>query len=86
MIDKSIAVVRHVTRDHVTIAPRDGYSVVTFNIRAGTAIEAIVTADDGSETVRLLVAGPTPDQTVSIERAKTAPNITNIYYRGKSNG
>lgn len=69
--------VRHVSKNHVVIAPATGYSVVLFNLTDGN-VEAIVSADDGSETIRLLVAGPDGNQTMSI---KTLDNgIVDIVY------
>jgi len=73
----SAAVVRHITRDHVTIAPEKGYTVIVFNLAEGN-VEAIVAADDGSETIRLLVAGPGPDQTMSIKTDKSG--VVDIVY------
>lgn len=71
------ATVRHLTKNHVTIAPERGYTVTLFNLVGGN-VEAIVSADDGSETIRLLVAGPGPDQTMSIT---TDPSgVVNITY------
>jgi hypothetical protein len=61
------ATVRHVTKDHVTITPSPDYSVTVFTISNG-AVEAIVAADDGSETIRLLIAAPEPGRTMRIER------------------
>jgi hypothetical protein len=87
-MSEPIAVARHVSRDHVTITPRYGYSVVVFNFSTfgGAPIEAIIAAADGSETVRLLVAGPGSAQTISIETETRCnqPDITHIYYREAS--
>jgi hypothetical protein len=71
------AVVRHIDRNHVTIAPATGYSVVLFNLTDGN-VEAIVAADDGSETIRLLVAGPEANQTMSIQTDKSG--VVDIVY------
>lgn len=78
---EAIAVVRHVTRHHVTIAPKAGYSVTIFTVTAeGAGVEAIVAADNGTETVRLLVAAPHKGESMSIQYdAET--NVTNIFYR-----
>jgi hypothetical protein len=72
------ATVRHLTRNHVTIAPAEGYGVTMFNLTDGN-IEAIVTADDGSETIRLLVAGPGPNQTMAIRTDKRSGIVDIIY-------
>lgn len=72
------ATVRHLTKNHVTIAPERGYSVTLFNLTGGN-VEAIVTADDGSETIRLLVVGPGPDQTMSITTDEKS-GVVNIVY------
>lgn len=61
------AVVRHITKNHVTIAPEIGYSVTVFNV-ADAHIEAVVASDDGTETIRLLVEAPGPDRTMAIKR------------------
>ena len=60
-IDASV-IVRHVTKDHVVIVPGPGYSVTLFHL--ANNVEAI--ASNGEETIRLLVAGPGPDQTMTI--------------------
>jgi len=72
--------VRHVSKNRVTITCAANYSVTLFNLRDGN-VEAIVTADDGSETIRLLVAGPTPTQTMSITNNESG--ITDIVYAEK---
>ena len=72
------AVVRHISKGHITIAPGEGYSVVLFNLHDGN-VEAIVTSDDGLDTHRLLIAGPAPDQNMTIETHKPT-GITNILY------
>jgi hypothetical protein len=59
--------VRHVTKDHVVITPAKGYSVVVFIGRVGGDAEAIITSDDGNETVRLIIDGPGLNQTMSIK-------------------
>lgn len=75
------AIVRHITKDHVTIAPAGNYGVTVFNI-SDEFIEAIVAADDGSETFRLLVEAPGPGRVVKI--AKHAPTgIVDIKYSEK---
>jgi hypothetical protein len=58
--------VRHITKDHVVIHPADGYSAILFNL-AGGNVEAVIAADDGSETIRLLILGPGPTQTMRIK-------------------
>jgi hypothetical protein len=65
MLSISAATVRHVSKNHVTMTPGKGYSITLFNIKGGT-VEAFVSADDGGETIRLLVAGPQPGQMISI--------------------
>ena len=60
--------VRHITKDRVVITPARGYSVVLFTIgKGGGDIEALVVSDDGSDTIRLLVAGPADSQTMSLK-------------------
>ena len=71
--------VRHVSKNHVVIAPATGYSVVLFNLTDGN-VEAIVAADDGSETIRLLIAGPAANQTMSI-RTDDEGMVSIIYAR-----
>lgn len=73
--------VRHISRDRVTITPAAGFSVVVFNLAEGN-VEAVVAADDGSETIRLLVAGPGPDQTMSIANAEGG--VVDIVYEPTS--
>ena len=59
--------VRHVTKDHVVITPAKGYTVVLFTIgKEGGDVEALVVSDDGSDTIRLLISGPGPKQTMAI--------------------
>jgi hypothetical protein len=61
--------VRHLTKDHILIVPAANYYITTFNIgAAGGDVEALVACNDGSETIRLLIAGPAPDQKMSITR------------------
>ena len=57
--------VQHITKNLVVITPAKGYSVITITLADGN-VEALVAADDGSETIRLLVAGPTSDQEMII--------------------
>lgn len=59
----SIATVKHITKDHVRISPSPGYSVTLFTPHNGQ-IEACVTADDGSETIRLRVDAPAPGRMI----------------------
>lgn len=73
------AVVRHINRNHVTIAPAHGYSVTVFNLAEGT-VEAIICADDGTETIRLLVAGPGPRQTMAITTDQLGTGVVDIKY------
>lgn len=75
------AVVRHINRDLITIAPAEGFSVTVFNV-ADAHIEALVAADDGSETIRLLVEAPGPKRTMSIKR-HAPTGIVNIEYADK---
>lgn len=78
-INASAATVRHVTKDHVVIRPAPGYSVVVFNLKNGD-VEAMVASDDGSETIRLLIAGPGPDQHMAI---RTRDGVVDIRYQQK---
>jgi len=74
-------IVRHVDKDHVVITPGKGYSVAVFNIgKIGGDLEAVVVADDGSDTIRLLVAGPTPDQHMAI-RTNDDGSVSILYAR-----
>lgn len=74
--------VRHITKDHILITPAKGYSVTTFNIGApGNDVEAFVLADDGSETIRLLIAGPAADQTMAIHTEEDG--VVSIRYYSK---
>ena len=57
--------VRHITKNHVVITHAMGYSVVTFKLAEGN-VEVIVASDDGLEAIRLLVAGPADNQTMTI--------------------
>lgn len=77
MAEPISATVRHLTKNHVTIAPERGYSVTLFNLVGGN-VEAIVSANDGSETIRLLVVGPGPAQTLSI--TTDASGVVNFVY------
>ena len=61
----SIATVQHLTKDHVLITPDKGYSVVMF--KGSEDIEAIVTSDDGEETIRLRVEQPRSSQKISFK-------------------
>jgi hypothetical protein len=70
--------VRHISKDHVTIHATNGYSVVLFNLRDGN-VEAIVVSDDGFETIRLLIAGPDPDQNMAIKTDKQTGIINFLY-------
>lgn len=72
------ATVRHLTKNHVTISPERGYSVILFNLAEGN-VEAVVAADDGSETIRLLIAGPGANQTMSI-KTDHASGVVDIVY------
>lgn len=77
MASTNAATVRHLNANHVTISPSKHYSVVMFNLTDGN-VEALVAADDGDETIRLLIAGPGPNQTMSI---KTDPwGVVDIVY------
>jgi len=73
------ATVRHQTKNHVTITPERGYSVVLFNLAEGSDVEAFVASDDGEETIRLLIAGPGPHQTMSIS-TDAQTGVVNIHY------
>lgn len=78
----SAATVRHITKNHVTIIPAKGWSVTVFNL-TDRDVEAIVAADDGSEVIRLLVAGPSESQTMSI---KTTNGVVDIVYTETNHG
>lgn len=78
MSDFIPAIVRHISKDHVTIAPAKGYSVILFNV-ADKSVEAVVAADDGSETIRLLVAAPGAGRSMQIKTHQPT-GIVNIYY------
>lgn len=71
--------VRHASKNHVVITPAEGYSVVLFNLAEGN-VEVVVVAEDGSETIRLLVAGPGPDQSMGID-TDPKTGVVNIVYR-----
>ena len=74
--------VRHITKDHVVITPAKGYFTARFNIgKEGGDVEVIVASDDGLEAIRLLVAGPSPDQTMSI--GTDDDGVVDIFYLGK---
>lgn len=77
----SIASVRHLTKDHIRITPAAGYSVTVFNVHNGK-IEAIVSADDGSETIRLLIEAPAPGKAVALEVEGT---VVDIIYKDAPN-
>jgi hypothetical protein len=83
-LDRDInpATVRYISKDHITISPAKGYSVTLFNVVEGSAVEAIVTADDGSETIRLLVAAPEPGRFMQIKKHEPT-GIVNIIYQDK---
>ncbi len=80
-LDVSPATVRYINKNHVTISPAKGFSVTLFNLVNGN-VEAVVAADDGSETIRLLVAGPGPTQTMAIKSHKPT-GIVDILYAEK---
>lgn len=65
MSDMDFTSVRHVSKDHIVIAPAKNWAVTFFKIETG-AIEALVT--DGEETIRLLFEPPGPGRGVTIER------------------
>lgn len=74
------ATVRHINKDHITISPATGYSVTLFNIIGTTgSVEAIVAADDGSETIRLLVAAPEAGRLMQIKKHEPT-GIVDITY------
>lgn len=73
------ATVSHISKDHVVIAPGKGFSVTVFTLgKAGSDLEALVVADDGSEAIRLLVAGPRPDQEMLI-RTREDRSVSIVY-------
>jgi hypothetical protein len=78
--DVSPATVRHVNKDHITISPAKGYSVTVFNVEGDGNIEALVTANDGSETIRLLVAAPGKGRSLKIEKHEPT-GIVNLIYK-----
>lgn len=73
------AIVRHIDRNNVSIKAAENYTVAVFNVRNGREIDAFVTADDGSETIRLRLEGPTEAIGVVIEYSEHA-NETIIRY------
>lgn len=63
----SPATVRHISKDHIRITPAAGWSIVLFNVSApGAVAEAVVTSDDGSETIRLGIAPPKVGQYMNV--------------------
>ncbi len=72
------AIVRHISKDHITIAPGDGYAVTVFTI-ADAHAEAIVTSHDGLETHRLLIAAPEKGRTMSIKKHEPTGVVDIIY-------
>ena len=62
----SVATVKHLSKDHVRITPAFGWSVVIFNVTTAGA-EAVVVADDGSETIRLRIAPPETGRFMNIK-------------------
>jgi hypothetical protein len=75
--------VRHIDKDHILIQPAKGYSIVLFKLANGN-IEALAASDDGEETIRLLVLGPEPDQTMSILNCEDGS--VEITYEDKPSG
>lgn len=61
----SSATVRHVTKDHIHLAPGPSYSVTIFQLKDQGA-EAVVSARDGTESTRLKIEAPTPGRKVVI--------------------
>lgn len=76
--------VRHINKNHVTISASSEYSVVLFKLTGGN-VEAVVTANDGSEAIRLLISGPDPDQELTIKTHKPT-GIIDILYTEKAHG
>lgn len=76
---RSAAIARHISKNHVNIIASPGYHMVLFTLKDGN-VEAVVAADDGSETIRLLVAGPSPTQHMAI---KNTPEGVDIMYAEK---
>lgn len=64
--DMEFTSVRHVSKDHIVIAPAQNWTVTFFKIEAN-AVEALVT--DGEETIRLLIQPPGPGRGMTIERS-----------------
>jgi len=71
----SIATVKHLTKNHVQITPAEGYSVILMG-KSGN-LEAIVAADDGSETIRLRIEPAAAGYTMS---AKVGYRVVDIRY------
>lgn len=61
----SSATVRHVTKDHIHLAPGPSYDVTIFQLQDKGA-EAVVSARDGTDTSRLKVEAPTPGRKIVI--------------------
>lgn len=61
----SPATVRYLSKNHIRITPAPGWQVVIFDA-SSVGVEAVVTADDGTETICLGIAPPTVDQKMSI--------------------
>lgn len=70
--------VRHINKNHVTISASSAYSVVLFTLKDGN-VEAVVTANDGSEAIRLLISGPGPNQELTIKPHKPTGIVDIIY-------
>jgi len=79
------AIVSHLTKDHVRIIPSAGWKVVIFNITT-TDAEAVVIADDGSETIRLHIAPPKLGQFMTVKiGVEGAERGVDIVYGAKVN-
>jgi hypothetical protein len=76
-------IVRHISKNVVTICASEEYSITLFKLKDGN-VEAALAANDGSETIRLLIAGPTSSQTISIETHKPTGVVT-IKYEERRN-
>ncbi len=72
------AIVRHISKDHITIAPGPGFVVTVFNI-ADAHVEAIVTSQDGLETHRLLIAAPDKGRSLEIKKHEPTGIVDLIY-------